>query len=111
MAIAFCAKYFDPLQQEAPIAVLPNVLLGRRSPKAWPSGSGVEPLRRSKQSIPAADTPVQSVLVMFRVPSCVRRFGPFLARDRELGRGKLLPPLLVRFTDLLEAGLSGRLTG
>src|SRR5512146_10512 len=93
MRIAPGAHHLRAGQPEAVVGSPPDVLLGDGRPEAGPTGPRIVLRIRKEEVVPAADAPVDSLLVVIDVLPAIGFLGPFLTGHHVLQGGQLLLPL------------------
>src|SRR5258708_1619472 len=99
--VAFPAQHFHALHPEAPVRMLPDVLLRDRRPEAGPAGAGFELLTRTEQGRATTHAAVQTLLVIFPVAAGEGTLGSGVSRHGEFLRREHLPPLVFGLDRLL----------
>src|SRR5258708_32772798 len=94
--VAFPAQHFPALHPEAPVRMLPDVLLRDRRPEAGPAGAGFELLTRTEQGRATTHAAVQTLLVILPAAAGKATLGSLVSRHGELLPREHLPPLAVR---------------
>jgi hypothetical protein len=97
MGVAPAAQHLCPFHKKAAIYLGSHIFFGGWSPKARPSGAGIEFFSRAKKDGAAADTTVHALLMVIPITPSERGFGPLPPGYGKFFRGEFPLPFGVAF--------------